>query len=155
MSITINPYSSENSSEVNKLFIELQIFEHQFDASKSTTVTSAKKYKEELLITVKEQHGELLVAKTDDKAIGLVAWYIENEPEFSEPYGYISDIVVSQDHRGQGIGQQLLDMTLRHIKAAGVKRVHLGVLVGNTATKKFYRKNGFADYSIEMTKALK
>lgn len=155
MNILINHYTSENSNEVDKLFLELQIHEHQFDDSKSTKVTNAQKYKEELLKRVKDQQGELLVAKDSSRVLGLVAWYIENEPEFDTPYAYISDIVVSIDQRGQGVGQQLLNEALAHIKATGIKRVHIGVLVDNIDTKKFYEKNGFTDYSIEMTKELK
>ena len=95
-----------------------------------------------------------MVAKNNDEVLGLVDWFLEEELEFDEPYGYISDIVVFEQQRGEGIGQQLLDEAITHIKATGVKRLHIGVLLSNSQTKEFYTKNGFVEYSVEMTKLL-
>ena len=155
MNTIITPYSRSNSESVDKLFLELQVHENKFDHYKSTRLENAQKYKEEILETIAIQHGELLVAKSGKKIIGLVAWFLEEEYEFDEPYGYISDIVVSENFRGQGIGQQLLDTAISHIKNTDVKRIHIGVLLANSETKDFYTKNGFAEYSIELVKELK
>lgn len=155
MNISINPYSPTDSESVDQLFLELSRHENKFDAYKSTKLENAQGYKKELLETIKNQHGVMLVAKIDDKIVGLVAWFLEEEYEFDDPYGYISDIIVSESYRGQGIGQQLLDHAISHIKQTVVKRVHIGVLHANTDTKNFYSKNGFSDYSVEMTKEVK
>jgi len=155
MNIHISPYSPVNSESVDQLFLELQLHENKFDGYKSTKLENAQNYKKELLETTENQHGEMLVAKIDDKAVGLVAWFLEEECEFDEPYGYISDIIVSEPYRGQGIGQQLLDKAMSHIKKTQVKRVHIGVLLANSDTKDFYSKNGFSDYSVEMIKEFK
>ena len=154
MRIQIVAYSPSESESVDQLFLELQLHEHQFDNLKSTKSENATKYKDELLKSVKNQHGELLLAKIDNKVVGLVGWHLEEEYEFDEPYGYISDIVVSKEYRGQGIGKQLLEKAVDHIKEIGVKRIHIGVLLGNTETKEFYEKAGFKPYSIELTKDL-
>ncbi len=151
----ITKYIPVDSDPVNQLFLELQVHENKFDSYKSTKLANAQAYKTELLDIVENQHGEMLIAKIDDKAVGLVAWFLEEECEFDEPYGYISDIIVSEPYRGQGIGQQLLDKAMSHIKNTQVKRVHIGVLLANSDTKDFYSKNGFSDYSVEMTKELK
>lgn len=155
MDITITPYSPSDSESVDKLFLELQVHENKFDSYKSTKIENAIKYKNELLETINKQHGELLVAKDSNKILGLVAWFLEEEYEFDEPYGYISDIVVSENFRGQGIGQKLLDVAIQHIKNIEVKRIHIGVLLSNSETKDFYLKNGFTEYSIELVKELK
>lgn len=155
MNISINTYSPTDSESVNQLFLGLQLHEHKFDPYKSIKLENAQNYKRELLETIGKQHGEILIAKEGNKVVGLVAWFLEEEYEFDEPYGYISDIVVSESYRGQGIGQQLLDEAMSQIKNTGVKRVHIGVLLANTETKNFYTKNGFSDYSVEMTKELK
>lgn len=151
MNITIVPYTPSESSAVDQLFLELQLHEHQFDPFKSTKADNAKKYKEELLESINSQHGELLLAKAKDEVIGLVGWYLEEEYEFDEPYGYISDIVVSKEYRGQGIGKQLLQVAISHIKHNNAKRIHIGVLLDNSETKEFYEKAGFKPYSMELT----
>lgn len=155
LSISITHYSPTDALAVDQLFLELQKHEHTFDPHKSTKLENAQNYKKELLETIEKQHGEMLIAKLDGKPVGLVAWYMEEEFEFDEPYGYISDIVVSKSYRGQGIGQQLLDTAVKHIKNTPVKRVHIGVLQANADTRDFYTKNGFQEYSIEMVKELK
>jgi ribosomal protein S18 acetylase RimI-like enzyme len=155
MDITIIPYSPSDLESVDKLFLELQVHENKFDSFKSTKPENAQKYKNELLETINKQHGELLVAKDGNKVLGLVAWFLEEEYEFDEPYGYISDIVVAEKYRGKGIGQQLLDTAILHIKDTDVKRIHIGVLLANSETKDFYLKNGFTEYSIELVKELK
>lgn len=152
--ITIQKYHASDSDSVDQLFLELQIHENKYDKFKSTKLENAKNYKTELLETINDQHGEMLVAKDNNEVLGLVAWFLEEELEFDEPYGYISDIVVLEQNRGKGIGQLLLDEAITHIKATGVKRVHIGVLLANTQTKEFYSKNGFGEYSIEMTRLL-
>lgn len=154
METAITLYSPSDSESVDKLFLELQVHENKFDSLKSTKIENAIKYKNELLETINKQHGELLVAKDGNKIIGLVAWFLEEEYEFDEPYGYISDIVVSENFRGQGVGQKLLDVAIQHIKNTEVKRIHIGVLLANSETKDFYLKNGFAEYSIELVKEL-
>lgn len=155
MNISISPYSPVNSESVSQLFLELSRHEHKFDAHKSTKLENTQSYQKELCEKIKNQQGEMLIAKIDSKVVGLVSWFLEEEYEFDEPYGYISDIVVSEEYRGRGIGQQLLDEAISHIKATQVKRVHIGVLLANSETKSFYSKNGFSDYSVEMTKKLK
>lgn len=151
MNLIIGPYSPADAKVVDRLFLELQLHEHQFDVYKSTKSENATKYKDELLESINSQHGELLLAKAEDKVIGLVGWYLEEEYEFDEPYGYISDIVVTKKYRGQGIGKQLLQVAISHIKDTNVKRIHIGVLLDNTETKEFYEKAGFKPYSTELT----
>ena len=150
MNISIKPYTSEQAQQIKDLFHELQLHEHQFDDKKSLDAQDEVEYLQELLQTVAEKSGEVLVAVQDRVCVGFIAWYLENEPEFSQPYGYISVIVVSQHYRGKGIGQQMFDLAIAHIRETSVKRIHIGCLLENTDTKKFYEKNGFADYCVEM-----
>jgi len=149
------PYDDKYSTSVDQLFLELQFHEHQFDSAKTTNPDSVTKYRLELLNSIEENSGQFwLAVDTNEKAIGLVAWYIEKEIEYENPYGYISDIVVARKLRNQGIGKQLLQKAMDEIRRAGLKRAHIGVMLKNTETKDFYKKFGFTEYSVEMTKEL-
>lgn len=152
MSIVITPYSQEDLNVIDQLIQELQIHENQFDTDKTTKLSNAKEYRKELLESISSQHGEMLVAKDGNKVVGMIAWFVEKEIEFDIPYAYISDIVVTKEYRGQGIGKLLLNQVIENIKSKGYKRVHIGVLLANTETKNLYNKLGFSDYSVEMVK---
>lgn len=152
--ITIQKYEISYSGSVDKLFLELQKHENKYDKFKSTKFENAIKYRTELLEKINDQHGEMLVAKIHSEVVGLVAWFLVEELEFDEPYGYISDIVVLKQYRGKGIGQKLLDESIGHMSKTGIKRVHIGVLLGNSQAKDFYIKNGFTEYSVELTKVI-
>lgn len=53
---------------------------------------------------------------------------------------YIQDVVVSPDHRGQGIGKKLIQLLVEGLKNKGVDWI---ALVGEPGTEEFYRKLGW------------
>lgn len=147
-------YKPENQNDALSLIGELQSHEHSIDPRKSTKRDSAQKYLNELLEKIDLQSGELILAETEGKIVGLVGWYIEHEHEYDAPYGYITDIVVTEGQRGKGIGKGLLNEATNHIKAAGVDRVHVGVMQGNTGAEKLYNACSFKTYANELVKDL-
>ncbi|PHM29959.1 GNAT family N-acetyltransferase [Xenorhabdus budapestensis] len=62
-------------------------------------------------------------------------------------YGYIIDLVVSQDVRGQGIGQQLLTEMKKWAKENNYIHLELNVLSENVAATKFYEREGYKEIS--------
>lgn len=155
MDIEISKYLESDLSSIDLLFQELQIHENKFDRDKTTELDQARLYREDLLKTLQEQSGELLVAKIEKKIVGLIAWYIEKEIEYSIPYAYISDIVVTSRMRAKGIGNLLMEKAIENINKNNIKRIHIGVLLANSMAKEFYNKLGFEDYSIELVKVIK
>ncbi len=55
----------------------------------------------------------------------------------------IADVGVDPEHRGQGLGRQVLVAVLHALAGAGGPRVYLNVTEGNASALKLYRKLGF------------
>jgi len=58
-------------------------------------------------------------------------------------YAFIHDIAVTRDHRGQGIGTQLLDAAQGWAKSKGLKGFMLETQDVNLLACRFYAKRGF------------
>ena len=78
--------------------------------------------------------------KKDNKIIGFIAYY---DNDIKNVRAYISVIVVHQDHKGMGYGQQLLNATVLSLKEKKFKFLELEVKKSNSEAIKFYKKNNF------------
>lgn len=83
-----------------------------------------------------------LVAETDGKIVGA-AWV-----GITDEYGHLDDetpsfvISLYKEHRGKGIGTELMRKMLELLKSKGYKRASLGVSKENYAVR-MYQKAGF------------
>ena len=75
-------------------------------------------------------------AMPDSRLGFLVARYLAPEWE-------LENIVVAPSARHQGIGQQLIDAWLKHIRETNSAEVFLEVRESNAAARSLYEKNGF------------
>ena len=57
--------------------------------------------------------------------------------------GWLYRVVVSPQHRGQGIGRQLTDQAVRYLRALGCVKVNLQVLASNETAVRFYESQDF------------
>jgi ribosomal protein S18 acetylase RimI-like enzyme len=57
----------------------------------------------------------------------------------------ISDLIVCEGWRGQGIGTAIIQTLVRHAHAASVAAVEIGGVVDNTRALALYRRLGFRD----------
>ncbi|MEL7435822.1 MAG: GNAT family N-acetyltransferase [Chloroflexota bacterium] len=63
---------------------------------------------------------------------------------------HLGGMYVASENRGQGLGRQLLDTALTHIREReGVEIVILAVTVGNTPARTLYRSVGFATWGVD------
>jgi RimJ/RimL family protein N-acetyltransferase len=53
------------------------------------------------------------------------------------------------EHRGRGLGRQLVDAVVAHARQEGVEELVLAVTVGNTAAETLYEHAGFAPKHVE------
>jgi len=81
----------------------------------------------------------MLVAERDDGIVGFAhaTWDVD------ETDGNILRVYVDPDHRGAGIGSELLEETRDRLFDVGVGRVKAMVLEGNDLGNAFYREFGF------------
>src|SRR5215207_2213398 len=57
--------------------------------------------------------------------------------------GEIETLAVLPEHRGQGIGTELIDRLERELRAQGVTDLVLGLLPGNEAAARLYARRGY------------
>ena len=60
-----------------------------------------------------------------------------------ERVGELESISVLPEHRGQGIGERLLDLVDEEFDRLGVQDVIIGVLPGNEGARRLYERRGF------------
>lgn len=81
------------------------------------------------------------VAETREKIVGLALYYYR----YSTWKGkciYLEDIIVTEAHRGAGIGRKLLDKVVEKAREDKVSRVSWQVLEWNEPAINFYKKVG-------------
>ncbi|KNF09621.1 putative ribosomal-protein-alanine acetyltransferase RimI [Gottschalkia purinilytica] len=99
--------------------------------------------KEALTMEVtKNNLAKYLVAKKEDKVVGYAGvWIIIDE-------GHITNIAVSPDYRGQGIGSLLVEKLVKLCEEKGISNMTLEVRESNTTAQSLYKKFGFEEYGI-------
>ncbi len=121
--ITVRPMSLEDLNEI----IEI---EH-----KCFTIPWSKSAFEQELSS--NEHAFYFVALFGGKIAGYCGmWHIINE-------GHITNIAVSGEFRGNGIGQRLMDELLRTALDLEMIGITLEVRVSNYSAQRLYMRNGF------------
>ncbi|WP_299201339.1 GNAT family N-acetyltransferase [uncultured Amphritea sp.] len=57
--------------------------------------------------------------------------------------GYLQHLAVSCEHRGQGIGRQLVAASVKALAAMGIAKTHLFVYRENVKAQTFYQQSGW------------
>lgn len=82
----------------------------------------------------------LLVGVAGDEVVGFVQSYVVRG---REPVGEVDWLHVHPDHRGEGLGSELLAAVERALRDRGVDRIEARVLVANEVGGRFYADHGF------------
>lgn len=102
--------------------------------------------------------GAAFVAEADGEVIGHLFCVIEDAPphmrsEYRRP-AVIADAFVVEAWRGRGVFRAPLTEADSHARAAGCRRMLIGVLSGNDRTEHIYRAAGFRPYALELIRDL-
>lgn len=102
--------------------------------------------------------GSVLLAKDGGKLLGFIVLRFVPAPSvsflFPQKIARINTIVVTEQARGQGVGQQLLDAAYAWAKELGAVEMKLEVFAFNQAAIALYQRNGFNVQSWLMRKVL-
>ena len=156
---TIRPYDpARDRAAVLACGVVLQEYERAIEPSLPRAEEMAEPYLDHVLARVAEHAGRVFVAEVGQAVVGFIAVLGRVLPEApdDEPiaHAYVSDLVVLPEHRGQGLGRQLLAAAEAHARTLGTQRLDIGVLWKNPAAARLYRNFGFTDFRIQLRKRL-
>jgi len=89
------------------------------------------------------------IAWLEDKPIGLINCFEGYSTFKAQPLLNVHDIAVLDGHRGQGVGQALLQAAEAHARSRGCCKLTLEVLSGNAPAMGSYKRFGFEQYELD------
>lgn len=100
------------------------------------------------------QGGEIFVAMDGERVVGYALLQLIKPPPVYDcgEYGFISDMAVASGYRRQGVGEKLLQRSMAWFQSKKVHTVELGVITGNEVGQSFWKKQGFAELMVRMSK---
>jgi ribosomal protein S18 acetylase RimI-like enzyme len=90
----------------------------------------------------------VLLALTDDAAIGIAVCFIGFSTFRARPLLNIHDLAVLPEHRRKGVAHALLQAAEDYARRQGCCRVTLEVLESNSGARELYRRFGFDDSTV-------
>jgi ribosomal protein S18 acetylase RimI-like enzyme len=98
----------------------------------------------------------VFVAEQDGVVVGYVFAALEplSWKELRGPAGFIHDVAVEEDARRRGVATQLLQAAIGWLREHGAPRVILWSAAPNEAAQALFRRLGFRETMVEMTKEL-
>lgn len=156
--LVIRPATAADRVALDEQELGLNLFEDALVGDRNVTAAGASAAMDRLHQRAADSDGVVLVAETDGAVIGhLVLAFERLGPYVREElrdYALVADLFVREVHRGRGVGRALVAEAERRAIARGMPRMMLGVVHGNRAAERSYRRQGFRDYALEMVKDL-
>jgi ribosomal protein S18 acetylase RimI-like enzyme len=99
-----------------------------------------------------DDESVLVVAESGGRAIGYglavvtaaTDTFVLDDTWVTGPrIGEIESLGVLPEHRGHGLGSRLLERLVEELRARGVEDLVIGLLAGNEAALRMYRRHGF------------
>ncbi|PCJ68447.1 MAG: hypothetical protein COA62_14880 [Rhodobiaceae bacterium] len=131
----------------------LQASEREIEADRAAPDEAAVSQLDFVTADVASEDGAIFLAELDGKAVGFIICTMQEvRGSYIKPsrrrYGYINDLFVNEDVRGQGVAEVLMQTAEEHCLARGASHMQLFVLVGNERARAFYDRSGWAPYEI-------
>ena len=135
MNFTIRKGEKKDMPLVLELIKELAIFENEPDAVNITV--------EDLIVNGFKDNPEfnIFVAENEGDILGMALFY-NRFSTWDGPSLHLEDLIVSEKHRGKGIGKALYDKVLEYGLKSGKNRIEWVVLDWNKVAIDFYESTG-------------
>lgn len=90
-----------------------------------------------------EACGRIWVAEIGGEAVGYVVLTLGFSMEYGGRDGFVDDLFIGREHRGEGLGRALLEALQDACGELGVRALHLEVERSNSAALELYKSQGF------------
>jgi ribosomal protein S18 acetylase RimI-like enzyme/ribosomal protein S27AE len=138
----IRQATADDISEIRRVAREslAESYGHALDHDLIDSVVERWYDPEDLAEDLDDEDTHFVVAEEDGEIAGFVQSYVVSRREV---IGEIDWLHVAPDHRGKGIGANLLEALERELLSASVERLEGSVLVANEMGTGFYDDHGF------------
>ena len=162
MEFAIRKYRGSDGATFVRLMEELQDYIVSLDDTKRTRRMPeyGESYTRTTLEKVAKNNGIIYVAETKQHVVGLIVGIIheQTKEELLElspcKRGVILELIVKDGYRQKGVGTILMEKMEGHFKQKGCGISGVEVFVPNRNAYSLYRKLGYYDRDIWMTKKL-
>ncbi len=110
-----------------------------------------------MTITREEINGRGIkfILKSEEKIIGRAYLYILHNDLHQDPFGFIEDVFVEDEYRGQGLGTKMINQILDKARELGCYKTIMTSRYSNEKVHKLYASLGFEDRGKEFRLNLK
>jgi ribosomal protein S18 acetylase RimI-like enzyme len=119
-----------------------------FDGTLGEAKPSDEKVKQ-IIEPLLKKGSYYLIASENDNLLGWILMGTSKDQLSEQRYGFIYELFVLEQFRGNGISKKLIESGIDHLKQDGYLEVRLSVYAGNQAIK-IYEKLGFKNRTITM-----
>ena len=133
MNIVIRKGTKQDLPALLQLIYELAEFEKAPDAVTNTVADMEKDGFGDKPVF------EFHVAELNGEIVGVALYFVKYSTWKGKGL-YLDDLIVTEKHRGKGIGKLLLDKVIEVARETGAKQLHWQVLDWNTPAIEFYKK---------------
>jgi len=96
-----------------------------------------------------ESYGIKFFVEKDGKEIARAFLYVMNNDLKKEPFGFLEDVFVDEQLRGQGIGTELVRAVIEEAKKINCYKIVATSRHERPAVHKLYEKLGFKNFGVE------
>lgn len=144
-------YEDKYLEDIKDLLVELEKYIISIDEDNLDRLHP--EYRDKMAVLdlekVKNNNGKCYLAVENEKAIGLIMGYVRTYDEYDyldykcPKSGEISELIISKEARGKGIGKQLMKKMENYFKSIDCEYVFLDVFAYNKNAVEFYKKEGY------------
>ena len=156
--LTIRPATAADRAALDEQELGLNLFENALVGDRNITPAGGVAAMDKLHQRAEDSQGVVLVGEIGGAVIAHLVLTFERFGPFLREglrdYALVADLFVREPHRGRGVGRALIAEAERRAIERGMPRIMLGVVHGNVAAERSYRRQGFGDYALELIKPL-
>jgi GNAT superfamily N-acetyltransferase len=144
MDIRIREANATDAPEIADLLRSLNLFAHLNNEPLSATQERILKHLN--LCGADDSHLVLLAQTPDDKVMGYCAVHWLPYLILTGPEGYVSELFIRDEFRGQGVGGRLLEVVKSEAQKRGCSRLMLlNMRARESYQRQFYSKHGWEE----------
>lgn len=158
--IQIVAYQKKYENQAKTLLVQLQSYLVAIDEWHLQQMKEV--YQEEYFKWIQDRvmthQGEIFLALEEEEVVGLVAGIIEEKDKEDmltnccPKRGIITELVIDQHRRGNGVGKQLMNAMENYLKKCQCEWIAIDVFGPNKKALHFYENRGYQVRNIEVMK---